>query len=82
MIAILNLEFSGTHVKAALDDDGKWTCPDESIQRHLKLVCDPRDFNGPAFGPFGAAAVMRALELYSGKVLWQREADQRPERVY
>lgn len=82
MIGILALRFAGNNHRASLDDDGLWRCADTVLQNALQVLADPADTNGPQYGPYGFAAVQKAMEQYSGRLLYLRPTDDRSERVY
>ena len=84
MIALVSLTRLGKKRYAVLHQDGSWTCRGDAQPADvLNIAFNPNDTHqGPPSGFFGIAQVYKAVEEYSGRVVWQLERVEVPERQY
>ena len=67
MIGKIEWKIGNTDLVAVLRDDGKWQCADKVYERILNGGFDPANYNYPADGIYGFAAITSAARYFGAK---------------
>jgi hypothetical protein len=86
MIAVLQFDYAGRQVHAALLDNGHWTVTDvkgniPELEAAFDVLYNPNEKTGPEYGTFGVCEVQKVIHKYKAKVLYARP-EEKVERIY